>query len=188
MPIKFRNRYLICTLSIKDPSVSLLSSITKQILLSTITSRLEDLCGDTRVGIARAGLSIKDMQVARDGRRPLADTHTSPGNTLASSDRKNPCIVFLLRTRRDCLREVWLAMTCVTEVERRVARILVEDVSGGLERVKKRYIDAVCWRKAEERIVQGDRGVMKQNMRGEMQEDAEGEEDAFRKRVMMLDM
>jgi RNase P/RNase MRP subunit POP5 len=125
MPIKFRNRYLICTLTIKDPTLSFLKSVTKQTLVSSLLDRLEALCGDVLVGRVRASLTIKECQVV--------DEPNASGGA--------PHVVFLVRTRRDCLREVWLALTCVMEVDRRVARITVDDVSGGIERVKERYLE-----------------------------------------------
>ena len=137
MAIKFRNRYLICSLHLKDASPSLLKSITRQTILSALLSSLQSLCGDVGVGRAKASLTIKDMHVVPFSSSTLSTRNDTTGQVSAKTANH---VVFLLRTDRAILREVWLAATCVTEVDMRVARITVEDASGGLERVKERWL------------------------------------------------
>lgn len=122
MAIKFRNRYLVCSLHIKDCTPSLLKSVARQTILAAILASLQSLCGDVVVGRVKASLTIKDVHVVTD-----------------ADQQQQQHVLFLLRVDRSCVREVWLALTCVTSVEMRVARIRVEDVGGGIEKVKERY-------------------------------------------------
>ncbi len=140
MAIKFRNRYLICSLHLKDASPALLKSVTRQAILNALFSSLQSLCGDVGVGGAKASLTIKDMHHVVNVPSESGAKSTginSPGAAKAGTTNH---IVFLLRTDRATVRQVRLAATCVTEVDMRVARITVEDMSGGLERVKERWL------------------------------------------------
>ena len=136
MAIKFRNRYLICSLHLKDGSPALLKSVSRQTILNALFSSLQSLCGDVGVGRAKASVTIKDMHVIPGS----AVSMRVAGNGQVAATTQDH-IVILLRTDRAMLREVWLAVTCVTEIDMRVARISVEDVGGGLARVKDRWLE-----------------------------------------------
>ena len=143
MAIKFRNRYLICSLHLKDASPALLKSVTRQAILNALFSSLQALCGDVGVGGAKASLTIKDMHhvvnvPSESGPNTSTGTSVTNRHGAAKAGTTNH-VVFLLRTDRAMVREVRLAATCVTEVNMRVARITVEDMSGSLERVKERW-------------------------------------------------
>lgn len=148
MAVKFRNRYLICSLHLKDASPALLKSVTRQAILNALFCSLQALCGDVGVGGAKASLTIKDMHhvvhvPSESGPNTSSGTSATNNNNNRHGGAKAGTtnhIVFLLRTDRAMVREVRLAATCVTEVDMRVARITVEDMSGGLERVKERWL------------------------------------------------
>lgn len=141
MAIKFRNRYLICSLHLKDASPALLKSVTRQAILNALFSSLQALCGDVGVGGAKASLTIKDMlHVVNGSSESGLNTSSVTNRPVAAKAGTTNHILFLLRTDRALVREVRLAATCVTELDMRVARITVEDMSGGLERVKERWL------------------------------------------------
>lgn len=141
MAIKFRNRYLICSLHLKDASPALLKSVTRQAILNALFSSLQALCGDVGVGGAKASLTIKDMHHVVNGSSESGlNTSSVTNRPVAAKAGTTNHVLFLLRTDRALVREVRLAATCVTELDMRVARITVEDMSGGLERVKERWL------------------------------------------------
>lgn len=120
MPIKFRNRYIVGSLKLKDGTPGLAKSVTRQTILTAVLDTTKGLFGDVGVGRVKASLAVKDISVVGSG---------------SGSDR----VLFMMRVDRATVREVRLALTCLTSLEMRTASVRVVDVGGGVEQVKDRY-------------------------------------------------
>ena len=115
MPIKFRNRYIVGSLKLKDGTPGLAKSVTRQTILTAVLDTTKGLFGDVGVGRVKASLAVKDINVV--------------GNR----------VLFMMRVDRASVREVRLALTCLTSLEMRTASVRVVDVGGRVEQVKDRY-------------------------------------------------
>jgi len=115
MPIKFRNRYIVGSLKLKDGTPGLAKSVTRQGILTAVLETTKGLFGDVGVGRVKASLAVKDINVV--------------GNR----------VLFMMRVDRASVREVRLALTCLTSLEMRTASVRVVDVGGRVEQVKDRY-------------------------------------------------
>ena len=122
MPIKFRNRYIVGSLKLKDGTPGLAKSVTRQTILTAVLDTTQGLFGDVGVGRVKASLAVKDINVVGSG-------------SGGGSDR----VLFMMRVDRATVREVRLALTCLTSLEMRTASVRVVDVGGGVEQVKDRY-------------------------------------------------
>ena len=122
MPIKFRNRYIVGSLKLKDGTPGLAKSVTRQTILTAVLDTTKGLFGDVGVGRVKASLAVKDINVVGSG-------------SGGGSDR----VLFMMRVDRATVREVRLALTCLTSLEMRTASVRVVDVGGGVEQVKDRY-------------------------------------------------
>ncbi len=128
MPIKFRNRYIVGSLKLKDGTPGLAKSVTRQTILTAVLDTTKGLFGDVGVGRVKASLAVKDINVVGSG--------SGGGSGSGSgSDR----VLFMMRVDRATVREVRLALTCLTSLEMRTASVRVVDVGGGVEQVKDRY-------------------------------------------------
>ena len=124
MPIKFRNRYIVGSLKLKDGTPGLAKSVTRQTILTAVLDTTKGLFGDVGVGRVKASLAVKDINVVGSG-----------SGSGGGSDR----VLFMMRVDRATVREVRLALTCLTSLEMRTASVRVVDVGGGVEQVKDRY-------------------------------------------------
>ena len=124
MPIKFRNRYIVGSLKLKDGTPGLAKSVTRQTILTAVLDTTKGLFGDVGVGRVKASLAVKDINVVGSG-----------SGSGSGSDR----VLFMMRVDRATVREVRLALTCLTSLEMRTASVRVVDVGGRVEQVKDRY-------------------------------------------------
>ena len=120
MPIKFRNRYIVGSLKLKDGTPGLAKSVTRQTILTAVLDTTKGLFGDVGVGRVKASLAVKDINVVGSG---------GGSGSGSGSDR----VLFMMRVDRATVREVRLALTCLTSLEMRTASVRVVDVGGGVE-------------------------------------------------------
>jgi ribonuclease P/MRP protein subunit POP5 len=117
MGYKFKNRYLICRIAFKDgrPIAESAGESSNLMLQKAIRQQLHVLFGDVGLGSALVSCQVKYVD----------STH-------------GICVV---RCGRDEYRRVWLALSCIRDIEMRVCRITIIGCTGSVESCKTMVVE-----------------------------------------------
>lgn len=140
MGYKFKNRYLICRLTFKDGrAIADAGESSNLVLQKAIRQQLHVLFGDVGLGSALVSCQVKYVDAIH-----------------------GICVV---RCGREEYRRVWLALSCIKDIEMRVCRITVIGCSGSIESCKTLVVEKTVNEHRQQRGNQNDDELFLEHVR-----------------------